>query len=166
MNSVKKDYRDIGTEFAGNLKPEEFGTLEELAEKAEPKRHITDQQHAEMIFNEISVGGHLENAAGINARIVRSTKNKIFGGKAIYKSFDKEAHFLAIANADKLYSNAIEKTFPLDPGKNNTGIAERKFLFSPMKYKDRIVPVKFTVLKYDNKDQNLYSIEAIDVDIV
>jgi len=166
MNSVRKNYRDIGTEFAGKLKPEEFGTSEELTQKAEPIRYITDLQGAEKTFDKISADGHLENAAGINARIVRSTKNKIFGGKAIYKSFDKKAHFLAIANADKFYLNAIEKIFTLDPGKDNSGIVERKFLFSPMKYKDRIVPIKFTVLKYDNKDQNLYSIEVIDVDIV
>jgi hypothetical protein len=83
----------------------------------------------------------------------------------VNKSFVKEAHYMAVANTDKLYSNAIEKPFPIDSRKKNAGVTDRKVLFSPMEYRGRIVPVKFTVLKYTNRDQNLYSIEAIDVDL-
>ena len=71
-----------------------------------------------------------------------------------------------MVNIEKLYSNAIEKwEFELDPSKNNDYLKDRKYLYAPMEYKDRIVPVKLTIKEYKDiwTERRLYSIEAIDV---
>jgi len=162
---IIKKFREASIEMVKDLNIREFGTPEELIEKSKPLRNITDLEKVKEIFDQIAENGPLISARGIKAMIVKSTKKKIFSWKAIHTSLDEKAHLLAIANTDILFSNAIEKTSPLDPNKKNKGIVERKNLFSPMEYNNCIIPVKFTVFKYDNNDQNLYSIEAIDINI-
>jgi hypothetical protein len=49
------------------------------------------------------------------------------------------------------------------PRKPNTQLVDRRFFYSPMEFNNRIVPVKITIMEFQNKDVNLYSIEAIDV---
>jgi len=74
----------------------------------------------------------------------------------------------AAVNIDKLYSNAIEPLkFELNPDKDNTGLKARRYLYTPMEYKGKIVVVKVTVKEYADGDlQNkLYSIEAVDMDL-
>jgi hypothetical protein len=53
----------------------------------------------------------------------------------------------------------------LNPQKNNEHLNARLYLFAPMEYKGRIIPIKFTVKEYKQKGTNkrLYSIEAINV---
>ncbi|MDR2901004.1 MAG: hypothetical protein LBV20_05750 [Treponema sp.] len=83
-------------------------------------------------------------------------------------SFCPEAHYLAAANIDKLYFNAIEPwKFELNPNKENDGLNSRRYLYSPMEYGGKITIVKITVKEYiDTELQNkLYSIEAIDVEL-
>jgi len=162
---IIKKFREASFEMVKDLNIREFGTPEELTEKSKLLRNITELEKVKEIFDQIAKNGPLINARGIKAMIVKSTKKKIFNWKAIHTSLDEKAHLLAIANTDILFSNAIEKTSPLDPNKKNKGIVERKNLFSPMEYNDCIIPVKFTVFKYDNNDQNLYSIEAININI-
>jgi len=65
-----------------------------------------------------------------------------------------------------LFSNSIEKwEFELNPKKNNAALKKRRYLYAPMEYEDRIVPVKLTVKEYIDikSEKRIYSIEAIDV---
>jgi hypothetical protein len=78
--------------------------------------------------------------------------------------FSAEAHYLAAANVDKYFSNAIEPWFfELNPNKNNEGLKARRYLFAPMEYQGRIVIIKFTVKEYHGAENKLYSIEALDI---
>ena len=85
--------------------------------------------------------------------------------EAVNASFLPEAHYLAVANIDKLFSNAIEPWFfELNPHKNNDGLKARHYLFAPMNFHEKMVIVKFTVKEYINAElgKKIYSIEAID----
>jgi hypothetical protein len=57
--------------------------------------------------------------------------------------------------------------FELDPNKNNENLKDRKYLYVPMSYNSRVIPIKITVKKYKEKEstERIYSITAIDVDI-
>jgi hypothetical protein len=60
---------------------------------------------------------------------------KLVSAVAVRASFSPEAHYLAAANIDKLFSNAIEPWFfELNPDKNNEGLLTRRYLFAPMEY--------------------------------
>jgi hypothetical protein len=162
----KGQYRDIGKEIANELKAEDFGTPEEIAEKARPIRFAKSRNEAKPILDEIAAKGPIKSADGLEAKISSRSKREILSGKSSHTSFEKEAHWQAVANIDKYYGNAIEKQpVELDLRKDNKDLKSRKFLFSPMRYKGRIVPVKFTILEYKISHNNLrlYDIEAIDI---
>jgi hypothetical protein len=111
------------------------------------------------------LGKPLTSRAGIQATVSNKSIDKILSGTAVGKSFDKEAHFLAAANLEHLFSNAIEPfKFDLDPGKNNEHLRGIHRLYSPMSFKERVIPVKFTVKELDNRQDGnrIYTLEAID----
>jgi len=85
----------------------------------------------------------------LTARIPGKSIGKLVSSEAVDASFCPEAHYLAVANLDKLFSNAIEPwSFELNPNKNNDGLKARHYLFSPMNFHERIVVVKITVKEY------------------
>ncbi|GHV48276.1 hypothetical protein AGMMS49546_38710 [Spirochaetia bacterium] len=89
-------------------------------------------------------------------------------GKAVDKSFDREAHFRAAANLEKLFSNAIEPfNFDKATEKNNEHLKAIRRLYAPMVCNGRVVPVKFTIKEMDNErdGRRIYTLEAIDVDL-
>jgi hypothetical protein len=89
---------------------------------------------------------------------------KLVSSTAVHASFNPVAHYLAAANIDKFFSNAIEPwLFELNPGKNNEGLFARRYLFAPMEYRGHIVIVKITVKQYKEVENKLYSIEALDI---
>jgi hypothetical protein len=72
---------------------------------------------------------------------------------------------LAVANIEALFSNAIEPfKFPFNPDKHNENFREIRRLYAPMSYKNRIIPVKFTIREMLNEKEGkrIYSLEAID----
>jgi hypothetical protein len=110
----------------------------------------------------------LKSKAGIAATISKNSIEKILSGKSADKSYDAKAHFLAAANLEKLFSNAIEPfKFPFDPDKNNDNFQEIRRLYAPMSFKGRIIPIKFTIMVMLNEKEGkrIYSLEAIDVDL-
>jgi hypothetical protein len=89
---------------------------------------------------------------------------KLVSSVAFHTSFSPEAHYLAAANIDKLFSNAIEPWFfELNLNKNNEGLKSRHYLFAPMEYQGRIAIIKITVKEYHEEENKLYSIEALDL---
>jgi hypothetical protein len=167
MNANKGQYRDIGKEIARELKAEDFGTPEEIAEKARPMRMAKSRAEAKHILEEIASKGPLTSADGVEATISSKSKKEMLSGKSSHNSFEIEAHWQAVVNIDKYYRNAIEKQpIGLDPYKGNKNLEARKFLYSPMEYQGRIVPIKFTILEYKrDKNLRLYDIEAINVEL-
>jgi hypothetical protein len=161
-----KEPWDSSNRKAAELKISDFGTPDELQEMAVMLRLAKTKADARLIMEEIQNGGPMGNRAIPTLRVVlsKTSINKILNNKAKNQSFDEEAHLLAAVNVDKLFLNAIEPwKFEINPRKPNVQLVDRRFFYSPMEFKGRIVPVKMTVLEFRNKDINLYSIEAINV---
>ncbi|MCL1993482.1 MAG: hypothetical protein FWG66_11115 [Spirochaetes bacterium] len=160
-------HKEDSTEQAKELALSMFGTPEEVREMAKMERKAESYDEArEMVLG--LVNKPLQSRSGLVATLSKKSVDKILSGTAVGKSFDKDAHLLAAANIDKLFSNAAEPfKFPLKPEKHNENYRAVRRLYSPMLFEKRIIPVKFTVLEMLNpKDgKRLYSLEAIDVDL-
>ena len=155
------------TEQAHELTTDMFGTPNEVREMARMVREADTREKARSILVGL-VNKPLKSKAGIAATISKKSIEKILSGKSADKSYNAKAHFLASANLEKLFSNAIEPfKFPLDPDKNNENFQEIKRLYAPMNFKGRIIPVKFTVtvMLNEKEGKRIYSLEAIDVDL-
>uniref|UniRef100_UPI0002554D99 hypothetical protein n=1 Tax=Treponema primitia TaxID=88058 RepID=UPI0002554D99 len=57
--------------------------------------------------------------------------------------------------------------FEMNPNKNNTDIAARRYLFSPLEFDGKIMVVKITIKAYKDEGlgKRLYSVEVIDTDL-
>ena len=108
---VKKDNRVAvsrdSTEQAHELTTDMFGTPNEVREMAKMEREADTREKARSILMGL-VNKPLKSKAGIAATISKKSIEKILSGKSADKSYDAKAHFLASANLEKLYSNAIE----------------------------------------------------------
>jgi len=159
---------DKSQEKAQELRIEQWGTLEEVKAISTPLRQATSRRMAMVYLKEIAQTSLFTSRSGLHARLSKRSLGKIVSHAAVISSFCPEAHYLAAANIDNLYSNAIEPwKFALNPNKDNTGLKARRYLFAPMEYNGKIVVVKITVKEYEGTDlkNNLYSIEAINVDL-
>ena len=159
---------DKSREKAQELRLEQWGTFEEVKAMAAPLRHASSRRVAMEHLKEIAQTTTFTSRSGLPARLPRRSLGKIVSHAAVVSSFCPEAHYLAAANIDKLYSNAIEPwKFALNPNKDNTGLKARRYLYAPMEYNGKIAVVKITVKEYEGIDlqNNLYSIEAINVDL-
>jgi len=158
---------DSSTKQARELKAGDWGTPEEIAEMAEMPRKANNRPEAKVILGEM-VNKEFINRSGITAYIPKGNIGKLVSSEALHTSFNAEAHYLAVANIDKLYKNSIKKwDFELNPDKKNNALKERYYLYSPMEYNTYIVPVKITVKEYKNKQKGaqIYTIEAVDVEL-
>jgi hypothetical protein len=169
VETVEKEPWDSSSEKAKSLKFEDFGTPETVEETAKPACFVWDRRAAVGILKEIiKVTPVLTSKSGTRARIPSKSAGKLVSSDAVKASFDEKAHFLAVANLDRLFVNAIEPwKFELNPNKNNQGLKERKYLYAPLVYDGKIIPVKFTVKSFQNTDliDKIYSIEAINVSL-
>jgi len=159
---------DKSREKAHELRLELWGAPEEVMAKSVPIRQADNRQAAMDFLKEIAPNSPFTSRSGLSARLAKRSLGKIVSNAAVTASFCPEAHYLAAANIDKLYSNAIEPwEFELNPNKENTGLKARRYLYAPMAYSGKIAVVKITVKEYvDAELQNkLYSIEAVDVDL-
>jgi hypothetical protein len=157
---------DRSREKAQELRIEQWGTLEEVKEIAAPLRQASSRRAAMEHLKEIAQTNLFTSRSGLPARLSKRSLGKIVSHAAVVSSFCPKAHYLAAANIDKLYSNAIEPwKFELNPNKDNTGLKARRYLFAPMEYNGKIAVVKITVKEYEGADlqNNLYSIEAVNV---
>jgi hypothetical protein len=159
---------DKSREKAQELQLEQWGTPKEVKAIAEPIRQANNRQTALGCLKEIALKSPFISRTGISAYLSKRDLGKIVSNTAVTSSFCPEAHYLAAANIDKLYSNAIEPwKFELNPNKNNTGLKTRRYFYAPMEFNNKLTIVKITVKEYLDTDlrNKLYSIEAIDVDL-
>ena len=165
---VRKEPWDSSTEKVKSLKISDFGTPESVKEQARTVRTASNRKEAAGILKEIIKHGPYTSKSGLPARIPGKSIGKLVSSEAVNASFIPEAHYLAVANIDKLFSNAIEPwAFELNPNKNNAGLKIRHYLYAPMAFHEKILVVKFTVKEYLNKElgNKMYSIEAIDTNV-
>jgi hypothetical protein len=159
---------DNSTEKAKELKLSDFGTSEEVQEMAKMGRTAKDREEVRKILKTIVKNGNLRSKSGLVVTLSGKSIEKIISEQALHRSFKKEAHWLAAANIDTLFINAIEPwEFELNPNKINENLKERKYLYAPMGFVNRIILVKFTVKEYQQKgtEKRLYSIEAMNVEL-
>ena len=159
---------DSSRKKAKELRFEHWGSLEEVKVLAAPLRQANNRKAAMECLKEISLKSPFTSRSGLSARLSKRSLGKLVCNASVVSSFCPEAHYLAAANIDKLYSNAIEPwKFELNPYKENTGLKARRYLFAPLEYNGKFTVVKITVKVFEGADlQNkLYSIEAIFVDL-
>jgi hypothetical protein len=159
---------DTNRAKARELRLEDWGTPEEVTAIAAPIRRAGDRRNAMDCLKEIAKNGPFISRTGLLARLPGRSLGKMVSNAAVVASFCPEAHYLAAANIDKLYSNAIEPwQFELNPNKENTGLKARRYLYAPLEYGGRIAVVKITVKEYLDTElcNKIYSIEAVDVDL-
>jgi hypothetical protein len=153
-------------EKARELRLEQWGTIEEVKAMAAPVRRASNRREAMEYLKKIAVNSPFISRSGLSARLSNRSLGKIVSNAAVVSSFCPEAHYLAAVNIDKFFSNAIEPwLFELNPGKENYRLKARRYLYAPMEYDGKIAVVKITVKEYDNVQNKLYSIEAVDVDM-
>ena len=165
---MRKEPWNISSEKAKTLKIEDFGTLESMREQARTVRTASNRYEATMILKEIAAKGQLTNKNGLVVTLSSGSRGKIVSSKSLNTSYSQKAHFLAVANIDKLFFNSIEPwKYELNPNKNNDDLKARRYLYAPFEFDNKIIPVKITVKEYKDEslDRRLYSIEVIDVEI-
>ena len=153
---------------AQELHLDQWGSPEEVKVISAPLRIASNRKTAMECLKEIALKSPFTSRSGLSARLAKRALGKLVSQAAVISSFCPEAHYLAAANIDKLYSNAIEPwKFELNPNKDNTGLKARRYLFAPMEYCGKTAIVKITVKEYEGDDlpNKLYSIEAIYVDL-
>jgi len=162
------EHWDRSREKARELRLEQWGTPEEIQAMAAPVRQANSRRTAMGCLKEIAPNSPFTSRSGLSARLPVRSLGKIVSHAAVAASFCPQAHYLAAANIDRLYSNAIEPwEFALNPHKDNTGLKARRYLYAPMEYDGKIAVVKITVKEYADAGlhNKLYSIEAVDVDL-
>jgi hypothetical protein len=135
---------------------------------AAPERQASDRRAAMSCLKEIAKNSPFTSRSGLTARLPGRSLGKMVSRAAVVASFSPEAHYLAAANIDKLFSNAIEPWgFALNPNKENSGLKARRYLYAPMEYGGKITVAKITVKEYEDTalENKIYSIEAVDVDL-
>jgi hypothetical protein len=165
---VEKQPWDSSTDKAKSLKTDDFGTLDEVREMAKPIRAAQNRQEAAQILKNIAEQGPLVNKNGLSVTLSSDSRGKIISSKALNTSYGRKAHFLAVVNIDRLFFYAIEPwVFELNPNKANGDLDTRRYLYAPLEFDSRIIPVKITVKEYKDMSlgKRLYSVEAIDVDL-
>jgi hypothetical protein len=163
---VEKEPYDSSTEKAKLLKIEDFGTPDEVKEMAKPIRSAHNRQEAASILRQIAEKGPLTSKNGLIAVLPKRNIPKLVSDVAIMQSKNRESHYLAAANIDKLFTNAIEPwEFELNPNKNNQDLKERRVLYALLEYGDQITPVKIIVKEYADpvRGTKIYSLETIDM---
>ena len=161
---MKREPWDSSTKKAKTLILADFGLPDEVKAEAKPLRIATTRRGAMECLKEIVLKSPFTSRSGLLARLSKRSLGKLVSHAAVVSSFCPEAHYIAAANIDKLFSNAIEPwSFELNPNKDNTGLKARRYLFAPLEYNEKITIVKITVKEYEGEDlQNkLYSIEAV-----
>jgi len=134
---------NMSREKAQELRLEQWGSPEEVRAMATPARQANNRRTAMDYLKEIAPNGPFTSQSGLSARLPMRSLGKIVSHAAVTNSFCPEAHYLAAANIDKLYLNAIEPwEFELNPNKDNTGLKARRYLYAPMEFRGKIVVVK------------------------
>jgi hypothetical protein len=155
------------TEKAKTLKIEDFGPLDEVREAAKPVREARRFDEARRILEGL-VDQPMTSRNNLIAILSKNSIRKILSGPAVTDSISRDAHLLAAANLDKLFSNAIEPwAFEMNPNKSNDNLQNVHRLYAPLEYSGTIIPVKITVkeMKSELEGKRIYSIEAIDAEI-
>ena len=162
---LEKEHWDSSSEKAKELKISDFGTQEEVIEKARMERFPQNYTEARKILSSFIVNP-LKNISGLTATLSKNSIEKILSDAGEGSAKNLKAHLLAAGNLDKLFTHSIEPwSFEMNPNKNNDNIADIHRLYALMEYEGKITVVKITVKEMKNsKDGNrIYTIRSLRV---
>ncbi|GHV91474.1 hypothetical protein AGMMS50268_19770 [Spirochaetia bacterium] len=132
---MKKEPYDSSTDKAKELTAKDFG--DEYEVMAKPIREVHTFDDARKIL-EGMVGQPMTSRTRIIAMLSNNSIKKILSGPAVADSISRDAHLMAAANLDKLFTNAIEPwPFELSPAKNNENVKDVHRLYAPLEYEKR-----------------------------
>lgn len=167
---VAKCEKSNSTKNAEKLSLNMRGNTAEVIKQATPIRSANSFSETRNILKNIAEK-ELKSKSGLPGNISNKSIEKFLSGKAVSTSFDLKAHLTAAANIDQLYKNSIEPFEAETDKNNNPDLKAIHRTYAPMLLSEngekRIIPVKFTVKEYTDKNtrNKLYSIEAIDFDL-
>jgi len=170
LDFLKKLPSCMSNKMVINLTLDNWGTSEEVEKMLNMMRSVKTKEEAETILKDIMQKGALTNKYNkdLQPTLSGNSIGKITDHSAIKKSISPSAHWKAAGNIDHLFEHAIEPyKFELDKTRNNDSLEDRKYLYAPMEYEGRKVPVKMTVKKFKESvdGTRLYSAEVINHDL-
>lgn len=137
---------------------------QQMVEDARPVRVATNFREARARVAEFQ-GQPLTNAAtGIVARVSRNAVDKMLSGKAALKSTSAADHSLAVANADKLFANALLDHSHSDRDGAPSIVAIHRFVAPMINSAGEVLAVKMTVKETLANANTLYTVETIEID--
>lgn len=137
---------------------------QQMVEDARPERVATNFREARARVAEFQ-GQPLTNAAtGIVARVSRNAVDKMLSGKAALKSTSAADHSLAVANADKLFANALLDHSHSDRDGAPSIVAIHRFVAPMINSAGEVLAVKMTVKETLANANTLYTVETIEID--
>lgn len=140
------------------------GYEQDLIDGARPERSARTFREARAAAADFQ-GEPLTNVeTGIVARVSRNSLDKMLSGKAAAKSTSGADHALAVANADKLFTNALLDESRPDRAGDPSIEAIQRFVAPMINGKGAVLAVKMTVKAIRTAPNTLYTIETIEID--
>lgn len=138
---------------------------QQLLDDARPERSATNFREARSAVA-VFQGKPIRNAeTGMVARVSRNAVDKMLSGKAVAKSTSARDHSLAVANADKLFANALLNESHADTRGDMSVEAVHRFVAPMLNAEGEVLAVKLTVKEFAGTASSvLYTIETIEVD--
>ncbi|MDR0249980.1 MAG: hypothetical protein LBI35_01500 [Burkholderiales bacterium] len=142
-----------------------FARERQTVERATPERSaktIEEARNAALVF----VGKAVANdSTGFVGVVSRNTLGKMVSDSAVRKSESLESHLLAVANADKLFQNALLDRSHPDVKGEHTIKAIHRFVAPMITPSGDVLAVKITAKETTgrNEPNPIYTIETIDV---
>lgn len=133
-------------------------------EGAEAERGAINRKEAQSQAENF-IGQELVNMhSGIKAIISNKNISKMTSGKAFEKSSSEQAHWVAVANADKLFENSIFGWQYQDRNEDINIDAIHRAI-APMKLNNEIYLAKLTIKELAREEGNrVYSVEAVEIE--
>jgi len=128
-----------------------------------PARHATSFHQAREAVKAFQ-GKPLINAqTGMLAVVSRNNLDKMLSSTSVNKSESPTIHTMAVANLDRLFTEAVFGWSKPDRN-NNSGLMAIHRFFAPMEIDGRMKMVKITVKETARKAQSngLYTVEVVD----
>lgn len=152
-------------ESVGDAEYTDDARLRDLAALPSDMRDATGSELAKREASKFA-GDPLENKeTGITAVVSRGSLGKMLSKSSWKNSTSPQAHYMAVANLDKLFPLAIERIGRADRA-GDTNIASIHHFDAPMPYDGQVLRVKMLVKETTDPNSNnpLYTVSAVDVE--
>ncbi len=131
---------------------------------AKVQRQAVNRQEAQEQASNFAGQELINTHSGVRAVISNKNISKMASGKAFEKSVNEQAHWVAVANADKLFENSVF-AWQYQDRNEDINIDAIHRAIAPMKFNDEIYIAKLTIKELARGEGNrVYSVEAVDIE--